>query len=385
MIQAVKTIALASLVVGALTAPTGAQGRINLQVALDKPVDLEVTDAPIGEVFRRLTQATGVKFLIGDDVFACLPYGSQTRLAVKLKNVTLRNALSPMLAPQAMEWIIEADAVRILPTPALLRMTRRATYDELRILGKIHSTKVLPTDQAGPVIDQLRKAVGNKDLDVVFHVETDRPGAQKRAERALPCTASAWLDMLSHGRGWTWYLWGDDILIVDRKMQVERQLRRLVTLRHDSARLVHVLLELAKFGRVKLELDPGVLDLVSAETKSNFSLIMADVTISQALEVISGATGLIFVRTPEGLRVEASERLRKPDPGAETQRQRSSFFIKKPVTLPDGSTIDIILRAEDLPEGIQEAINAEREKLFKLLIEKYGPTTRPATTQPAKP
>lgn len=391
----VKCALVAAAAMGALPlAPlAGAPASGNLQLALDRPIDLAVADAPITQVFQRLTETTGVKFLVGLDVYACLPYGDQTRLAVRLKNITLRKALSPMLAPQAMEWIIEGDAVRILPTPALMRMNRRATYDELRVLGRVHSARIDLPDKSGGVLEQLRKATENKDLSLFFHVKVaDKDALFARADRVLPGTGAAWLDMLCQGQGWTWYLWGDDIMIVDSKEQIGRQLQRQVSLRYEGADLVSVLLDLARKAQVKLNMDPGIMDLVPVETRRNFNLVMSDATIAQALEVISGATGLTFIRDPDGLRVEPSDRLKqKTDSAADTTAKRPSFIIKKAILMPDGSTCELLVRPEDLPPDVQEAIKAERAKFVDMLIQKYGSTTRPAaaapaaaTTQPAK-
>ena len=387
---AAATVALAA---GGLPAAEGAQGGGSLQLALDRPIDLTIAGAPIAQVFQRLTDATGVKFLLGTDVYACLPYGEQTRLAVKLKNVTLRKALSPMLAPQAMDWVIEGDSVRILPTPALMRMNRRATYDELRVLGQIHSARIEPPDKAGGVLEQLRKATEDKDLSLFFHVKVaDKDALFARADRILPGTGAAWLDMLCHGQGWTWYVWGDDIMIVDSKEQIGRQLQRQVSLRYEGADLVNVLLDLARKAQVKLNMDPGIIEMVPVETRKNFNLVMSDATLAQALEVISGATGLTFIRDPDGLRVEPADRLRqKTDSTADTAAKRPSFIIKKVILLPDGSTAELLVRPEDLPLDVQEAIKAERAKFVDTLILKYGSTTKPAaavaapaTTQPAR-
>lgn len=356
----------------------------SIQVALDKTVDLEVADSPIPDVFQRLTEATGVRFLIGEDVYDCLPYGEQTRLAVKLPKVTLRKALSPMLYPMAMEWTIERDAVRILPAPALLRMNRRATYEELKTLGKMLSVRLQATEKEGGVLEQLRKVAENKELNLVFHVKGERDEAMARAERALPGSAAAWLDALCHGQGWTWYLWGDSILILDRKVQVGRQLQRQVSLRYEGASLVSVLLDLAQKARITLLMDPGVMEYVPAGTRDNFSLMMTNATIAQALEIISGATGLKFITQPDGIQVEASDRLKQRTGEAEAARPRSPFYIRRTLTLPDGSTMEMLIRAEELPEDLAAALKAERSTFIQLLQRHYA-ATRPAATQPVPP
>jgi len=379
---------LLSLVLAVASGPAAGQSGVSVQLALDKPVDLNITDAPINQVFQRLTEATGVRFVIGKDVYACLPYGDQTRLAVKLKNVTLRNALSPMLTPQAMEWRIEKDAVRILPAAPLLRMTRRATYEELVALGRILSARLQPVDKGGVVLDQLRTATGNKDLKLNFHARTDKretaEAGVQRANLALPCTGAQWLNMLCHGRGWTWYVWGNDVMIIEQKMQIRRQLQQEVSLRYEGADLTTVLLDLAHKARVLLNMDPGVMEYVPVETSKNFNLIMSEATIAQALEVISGATGLQFVTENQGVRVEASEKLRQAlERPAGSSTKRSPFFLKTSIPLGDGSSLETYIRAEDLPAEIQAIINAERARLVEALLKKYNITTTQPTTQPA--
>ena len=368
--------------------PAFGQGGVNVQVALDKPVDLNINEVAISQVFQRLTDASGLRFVIGQDVYACLPYGDQTRLVVNLKNVTLRNALSPMLTPLGMEWIIENEAVRILPTAPLVRMTRRATYEELLALGRILSVKFQPLDKGGAVLDQFRTATKNKNLKVTFPPkveQADREAAFIRADRVLPCTGAQWLDMLCQGRGWTWYLEGDDVMIVEQKAQIERQLHRQVSLKYEGADLTTVMLDLAHKARVLLNMDPGVMDYVPVETRKNFNLIMSEATIAQALEVISGATGLQFVTENDGIRVEASEKLKKTlEAATGSSAKRSPFFLKATIPLGNGSTLEAYIRADDLPAEVQTIINAEKAKLVEALCKKYGITPAPPTTQPAE-
>jgi len=386
MRQLAAICGLIGMVVAPWAGASAARSDASLQMALDKPVELDAADLTIAQVFQRLTGLTGVKFTIGPEVYACLPYGELTRMTVKVPKTTLREALSPMLAPLAMEWTIEGQAVRIVPSPALLRMTRRATRDELIVLGKILSTRMQPTDKAGPVIEQLRKATGNKDLNLLFHLpEVDGNSLIEQADRVLPAVAAAWLDMLCHGQGRTWYLWGDDIMIVEKKMQIGRQLRTQVSLRYENAEILTVLLDLARQARVQLTMEPGVMDFLPGETRENFNLVMAEATVAQALEVISGATGLVFLREDDGIKVQASERLKDQTPAGAADRKPRLFYLKKSMPLPGGGTVDIIVPPEEVPEDIRKAILAERERLFKALRRTYGLTTRPAATQPAPP
>ncbi|HUU59624.1 MAG TPA: hypothetical protein VMZ50_08775 [Phycisphaerae bacterium] len=350
-----------------LASPALSQSRqIALQQALDKPVNVSIPDAPVGDVFSELTKQTGVRFEIDPMTLDLLPYGEQTRLKVTLKNITLRKALSRMLAAQALQWSIDREAVRIHPGEVLGRACRRATYDELTLLGIMHTERLLPTSKGGSVIEQLRKITQNKDLDVSFEVTTDEKAAVARAERALPGTAAQWFDALCRNQFWTWYLWGDEIKIVSCRKQIERQLQRQVSLEYKDAKLVTVLLDLARKARVKLEMEPGVLENLAPEAKEHFHLVMADAAIGQALEVISGATGLEFVVTDTGIQVTPSEELKQRS-AATQPRKRSAFFVRLSLPGPNGTTVEVFLRSDELPDDVVESIQAEKERLIESL------------------
>lgn len=372
----------AALLIAASGESLAQQEAVRIQQALDKPIELVVPDAPIGEVFRRLSAVSGIRFAVDPSTLDCLPYGDQTRLEVKLKNVTLRKALSPMLAQQALQWAIEDDLIRILPSEALSRMGRRATYDELVVLGKLYSSKLPIPAKGETVIDQLRKVVGNEDLKLLFHGRIDEQAAMTRADRALPCAAAVWLDMLCHANNCTWYLREDKIIVLTRTQQVRRQLRKSVSLHYQNAELVTVLLDLARQGRFKLMMDPGVMNMLPSNTRSAFNLDMSRATIAQAFDVIGGVTGLKFTPGDDGVSVEASEALKKRTDGpARPRRRRPSFLIKIIVPRKDGSHMEIFLLPDELPPEVLKTIEAERDKLLEEL-KVQAAETPPAATQP---
>jgi len=83
--------------------------------------------------------------------------------------------------------------------------------------------------------------------------------------------------------------------------------------------------------------------------------------------------------------VAPSERLKEQVAGTApvAARPRTPFFLKRTITLADGSTMELLIRPDDLPPELQRAIEADRAKLIGMLMEKYHVTTRPAATQPA--
>ena len=343
--------------------PAGGLDDAKLQLDLDKSINIVMDSVPVGDVFKKITAITGVEFVIDPQTLDALPYGARTQMLVTFENVTLREALDRMLSQRALRWRIDGKVVRILPSEALARMCKRASYDEFEILGKMHSVQLQPATRIEKILSQLRKATGKANLRLPsLDVEL-----LEAASKALPCTAAVWLDALCEPAGMTWYLSGGNIVIISREAQVKRQLQKLVTLHYQNADVVDVLLDLARGANVKLSMAPGVLKHLSADTRSNFNLVMADASVDQALEVISGATGLVFVKTSGGVRVEASQELAKPN-GRRGRRKRPPFFIKMSLPDIDGATVEVFIRGNDLPDELVEKILAQKKQLIEKLI-----------------
>jgi hypothetical protein len=356
----------------------GQSDDVKVQQALDKPVEYAVEDAPIREIFAGLAKTAGVAIEVHEDTLAMLPYGSQTRMKVTLKNIQLRKALDTVLSKHALHWKVREGKIVILPSEALYRSVRRVSFDELKVLGVVHSARLFPKSKKGEVIEQLRKATDNEELKLRFKVRNVQPedfrktqeAAMKRAEEALPGSGQAWLNMLCLGQDWTWYVEGDTIVVIDRKSQLERQLQQQVTLQYKKANLRDVLFDLAGRGQFRLTLSPGVLTYLPASVQDSTNLVMKDVTIAQALEAISGATGLEFQRTSSGVRVEPSETLKQASDGANTRRERPSFFVQLKVDLDEDSTMMVFIRDSELPEEVVKLIEAEKEQFVQSMLDK---------------
>lgn len=356
--------------VGLIASGVAAQdAEIRTQQALDKPVNLEIPDAPITEVFDQLEAMTGVRFVIDDEVAERLPYGRETRMSVTLRDVTLREALTPMLAPQALQWRNEGDAVRIVPAPALRRLGRRASYDELRLLGVLYSAELAGPEGGQGVLDRLRALAETDGMELRLEVDADRDALLRRAARALPGTGADWLNALCRGERWTWYVSGERIIVLERARQVRRQLARQVSLRYQNAELITVLLDLARKSGVHLDIAPDTMNYVPAETREEFTLIMSDASVSQALEVISGVTGLEFEATHAGLRVAASDDLKQRvvERTTRPKRDRQPFFVRVSLPGPEGTRVDIFMRADELGPEVFDALERRRQEALEEL------------------
>ncbi len=362
---------------GVLAKPATAQ----LQKALDTPVNFVVEEAaPIGEVFSRLEKETGARIALHDDALEFLPYGEQTRLKVTLKNIKLSKALDRVLSQQALRWKRDGDTIHILPTDALYRLGRRASFDELRLLGAIHSTEIPAEKSADEVRKTFAALSGLDEVALKFRVSPhslDRPlsevktDAFQRAAMALPGTGADWLNMLCHGMDWTWYVQGEQVIVLGKAAQVRRQLQRQVSVAYRKASLQDVLFDLAGKARVELRMSPGVMQHVPEQARSNLNLIMEEATVSQALQAISGATGLTFTPSGEGLKVEASKAIKDDGSGADDQprRERPAFFVRMSMPLKDGTNVDVFMRPDDMPEEVVEYILKRKAGMIRSLRE----------------
>jgi hypothetical protein len=339
-----------------------------IQRKLDSFIDFEASNMPIEGVFSKLGHQTGVKFLVTQDALDLLPYGSQTNLDVEFKQVRMRDALDRLLSKQALDWEIRDGIVHILPSPPLYRMLHRPSFDELAMLSGVMNAQLKPGDGPADALDQLREAVEEPKLRLAIHVPASREELLTRASLHLPATGREWLNDMTHGKGWTWFVSGDAIVILDRKAQMTRQLQQRVSLRYRNARLVNVLLELSTAARAKLHLQPGVLMMLPETQRESLNLIMADATVDQALEVISGATGLVFDVVDDGIRIEASDYLKQePVVSASTPRkERPPFFVKESLKL-ESMSVEVFYTADDLPEDVIEKILTHRESMIERL------------------
>jgi len=356
------------LLLALVTSSLGQDSPAQLQQALNRPVDLELTNVRIGELFKTLEESTGVSFVLDDEVLAYLPYGSDTRIDATVKNATLRQALGPILAKQGLKWEVDGEHIAIRPTEALIRMCKRATFEELTVLGKLSTVRLESASQAGSVVDQLKRTEGLEKVTLLPHGDIDTQAEYARADKVLPGTAARWLDLLCHGHDWTWFVSGNRIVIIDKADQVHRQLKKKVTLSYKDTSLTLILLDLARQAHVGLTMSPGVMNYIPSATSEHFNLTMGEATVEQALQVISGATSLEFVVTAQGVEARPSEGLLAASAAAQPQeRKRTPFFVQMSLPGPNGVTIEVFMRPEELPEDVVQMIEEAKEDFIAQL------------------
>jgi hypothetical protein len=124
-----------------------------------------------------------------------------------------------------------------------------------------------------------------------------------------------------------------------------------------------VLLDLARHGHVKLTLAPGSLNVLPSDIRNDFTLMIEDATIAQALEVISGTTGLEFSVTDEGIDARPALGLRMGEtvPSAgESSRGRAGVILRTSFIGSDGLERDVLVPLFDLPDDLVQQIEQQR-------------------------
>ena len=273
--------------------------------AMDQLVNFEVVDKPLPEAFLMVAEQTGVGISISPESLKLLPHGASTRMTARMKNIPLRDGIDRLVRPLGMTYRVVEDGLVVEPTAALRRVGRRATWDELETLQWLTSLEWSGSpENAEALLARLQ-----------FHVKHDTPGESlvKAMQRSGTGLTSDLLSSACRAAGWAWYPSGRNLVVVDRRRQIDRELSRPITLRVQHQPLADVLAELAGKAHMTFRFEPGAIALLPRETRQNFSVLLVDATVEQALEVICGATGLSFSIGEDGVQFSNSQPAKSAD------------------------------------------------------------------------
>ena len=391
------TVLVPALALAAMLAPAAAAAPDSsalLNEALDQPVVLKLNTV-LPKATAAIADQTGVKVEIDPAVWDLLPWGEQTNIQVNLDKQTLRAGLEAVAQRLGLVLSVEAQAVKLRPMPPLRRLGRRATERELEALYLLSTTpldnlagkdKPAGAPAEKPTVDQLVEAVDAKlqqvkpDLAVEFRrrdqLKTDQP-----IFLARNATMYDALEALSRETAATWYPWGRSIVVLPREMQVRNnQLSKPIDIRFDRVDVAQVLVELEQAAGVPFEIEAGAVQRVAPESR-NISMILYNVTVQQALEAVSGVTGLDYAVKGEGLYIWNQS----SGVGATVSPADPTVGM---IQLDNG--LQMTVRRSHLPPDVREYIDHRLNKAIANIREMmkeegFKPTTQPAAaTQPAK-
>ena len=357
--------------------------------ALDKQVKLDLA-GPLPKAMQKIADETGVRIEAQRAVWELLPWGEQTNLTARIENQTLREALAGITQKLGLTFELKDQYVELQPVPALRRLGRRATVAELKALDVLASTKA-GLNSERPTVKQLVDAIDAK----LQAIDTDLTNNKKPAlglaveyrmadnviqDQVIFVSRSATiaeaLESLATNTRATWYPWGKSIVILSKEEQIRNQLAKTLTTRYSGVDISQVLTELSQAAGVEFSIQPGAVQQIPPDFRK-INLLLDNASVKQALESISGFTGLGYVVNEKGVYLW-NQSASQPAAGA-----RDPIIGSVNV---NGMTI--FLFTSQVPPDVRDFVKYKTQQQIddlrqKMKDEGFKPSTQPATTQPA--
>lgn len=396
--QVPKTACHIVALVGLLISTAAAQNRPNatsalINEALDKNVSLNVNGV-LPAVLKGIEEKTGVRITATDQVYELLPWGEQTNLMAKIENQTLRAALTAIAQKLGLVWELGQFDVSLKPMPALARLGRRATINEIQSLQLLRTTKFAGSQPQMSVQDLLRavdqQLAAVKDPSVALDIRSGDPadpqGASFQLDKPVNVPRdshlSTVLEDLTRQSNATWYPWGTKIVVVPKQQQVRMLLDKSITAHFNGTDIGRVLDQLSQASGVPFQIEPGAFQRVPTQYRS-IRLDLENATVRQVLEDIRGVTGLDYVVKPEGLYVWNQN----PNSGPPAAAGGAADPVV--AMIPTEGGMQVMLRDSELPPDVRAFLaHKKAEQVRKLRQqmkdEHFVPATQPATQPDAK-
>jgi hypothetical protein len=332
---------LAALGLGlALTATSRGQAMRDLvEAALDEQITqrIEIPEQPIRDALAELEKRTGLHFELHPMAVDWMPYGEQTRLSIVIQDMSVRRALERIFGGLGLAMRVTDDRVLVHPGPVLDRLGRRLSIDEVGLLQKLAS--------------QPWSALKPDDFAVEFRIPPDKDDPQQVFEQAMregpAVDALTQLETATQRLGWLWVPAGKTIVVYSRTEDIQRRLDRPLDLNYQRVPLDKLLVDLGQRIGITIHFEPGALQKVAARDR-HIDLIQRGTTVRQVLELITGNTGLWYDVVDDGVVVGAKPAAGPGSEPAGEQPQRVVAILRVPVGT-DGTTIDFLIRADELP------------------------------------
>ena len=343
--------------------------------ALDKPVKLTLK-ALLPQSMEQIQDQTGVPIKIDAAVWDLLPWGRNTNIIATIENQTLRQALEAITRKLGLEFEIKNESLVIEPVPALRRLARRSTKDELDCLDNLNKLS-LEKSGAMPLKTLLdgidAKLAASKTPFVVDRPAGDLIPLTTEVNIARNATLLNALDAISKQTEATWYPWGKTIVILGKQDQIKRQLSRTISIRYSGADLAQVLSDLSQKAGVPFDIESGALQQLPPEARA-INLILEDYTIHDALDAIRGTAGLDFMIRDGG--VYLWNQVTSP-----TRKDRVLITMQV-----RGTDLVVFIPESQVPQDIKQYVAQKAKKQFESIREmmkeegfRPTPATQPAT------
>ncbi len=351
----------------ALAQPANKDMRIIVEQALDQPTKLTIENAPLYEALQTISQTTGMGLSMSPEAINCLPYGDKTKVSLKLENIRLREGIQAICNQLGMAWHPTDRGVFIVPTAAMERLGRPASWEELRTLSTLMTTKW--NKDNSPLKNLVR--FNNREGENHNWEELDKiiEGGENDSLAEVLSRATGTI-------GCTWFPWGENVIVIPQERQTARRLERIASLRFTNNSFAEVLRGLSRQAGVDIKIDPAAAAQLPPRVKQNFSLLAEGVTIEEALQQISIATGLAYEVTADAIFLSAPVKDESPETIQTDRATQKRDRIVGKVVIPseDGKyQYEWMIRESDLSEEenhlrqqlVEEAVKAMKADLIE--------------------
>ena len=229
--------------------------------ALDKPIKLTLK-ALLPQAMDQIQEQTGVPIKIDPTTWDLLPWGHNTNITATIDNQTLRQALEAITRKLGLGFEVKNETLVLEPVPALRRLARRSTKDELDCLDTLYK---LTLDKSGSMtLKVLLDAVDLKLSTAKGLFAVERPSGDivpMTTEINIPRNSTLLdaLDAMAKQTAATWYPWGKTVVILGKQDQIKRQLTRTISVRYNGTDLAQVLSDLSQKAGVPFDIESGAL------------------------------------------------------------------------------------------------------------------------------
>jgi len=345
-------------------------GEVQLQKMLTSNLTLSLKNVSLTDAFTAIAQNAHISIEVEQSVYNCLPYGDDTIIDVTFRDVPLQTALQKIMDELCLTMAVSNQHVVIEPSEALIRIGRRATWDELDLLHKLNS--VVQTQFTGNWTPSLQKLLNQQSLDVVESPADVRARAEalSNVQAQLPCPVSQALDAYAQSLNMIWYLLDNRIYILPGSEWIRRQLDRPIILKQSSIPLQQVVGELSVLSGVDFRPQPGLyLAVPTVNVDSN------DGTIRQTLDALSGATGITYQIMDDYVSLDVQHTAS----GQQDLDGQDPVIGMIPIPTGIGNLeFDYFVHASDVPPPLLEQLHAKARAAIGSL------NAPPAATQPGK-
>jgi hypothetical protein len=339
--------------------------------ALDQRIDdeIEISERPILEALGALEAATGLRFAVDERAIKWMPYGEHTKIEMELEDISVREGLGRIFDGLGLRMRVRGGEVLVEPAPWLERLGRRMTIDEVKVLGRLAKRPYKDVEKSIDLRFDLAPA------DTLVSAETGtRRSPKAMLEAAMPSVGfgnALWqLEGATQQLGWRWVPDGRWILVYNPQKDAQRRLERRVDLRFENEPLGYVLRELAQMAGLRVVYAPGVQDALEVETRA-VTLVQSDITVVNALELLATSADIGYDIRGQALHVSNSSGAVAGASAAAPRRPSIVAILRVPVG-DDGTTIDFLIREDEVPPEFGELKKRKLPEVVEVLRKRLG-------------